>query len=69
MNETAANVTEDTYVCPYCDDSTDECKASVTSLKIGTLLRSHRCNSEDHDNCFLFLAKCLRSGWQYRNAS
>ncbi len=56
-------------VCPYCDNASDECKASVTSLKIGTLLRLNRCNTENHDDCSLFLAKCLRSGWQYRRAS
>ncbi len=55
--------------CPYCDNTADECKASVTSLKIGTLLRLNRCNTENHDDCSLFLAKCLRSGWQYRRAS
>jgi hypothetical protein len=59
--------TED--VCPYCDDNADECKASVSSLKIGALLRSRQCKSEAYDNCSLFLAKCLRSGWQFRYAA
>lgn len=69
MNQIMKGFTEDTDVCPYCDDYADECRASVTSLKLGTLLRLKRCNSENHDNCSLFLAKCLRSGWQYRHAS
>ncbi len=66
MNQ-VKEATED--VCPYCDNGADECMASVTSLKIGASLRLKRCNSEDHDNCSLFLAKCLRSGWQFRYAS
>jgi hypothetical protein len=56
-------------VCPYCDNDADECTASLTSLKIGEVLRLKHCKSEDHDNCSLFLAKCLRSGWQFRYAS
>ena len=66
MNQSVKDMEE---VCPYCDDTADECKASVSSLKIGALLRLNRCKTENHDNCSLFLAKCLRSGWQYRYAS
>ena len=69
MSHIERNITEDKDVCPYCDDNADVCKASVTSLKLGALLRLNRCNSETYDNCSLFLAKCLRSGWQYRYAS
>jgi len=69
MNQIAKNMAEDKDACPYCDDNADECKASVTSLKLGALLRLNRCNSENYDNCSIFLAKCLRSGWQYRYAS
>jgi hypothetical protein len=69
MNATAKEVRKDFDVCPYCDDTADVCKASVTSLKLGALLRLNRCKSENYDNCSLFLAKCLRSGWQYRYAS
>jgi hypothetical protein len=67
MSPISKHLAED--VCPYCDDSADECKASVTSLKLGALLRLKQCKNEDHDNCSLFLAKCLRSGWQFRYAS
>lgn len=56
-------------VCPYCDDTADECRASVTSMKLGALLRSRQCKSDGYDNCSLFLAKCLRSGWQFCYAS
>ena len=69
MNQIAKNIAEDTDACPYCDDNADECKASVTSLKLGALLRFNRCKSETYDNCSLYLAKCLRSGWQFRYAS
>jgi hypothetical protein len=61
MNKRAMAVREDVDACPYCDAGADVCKASVTSLKIGALIGSHRCSSEDYDNCALFLAKCLRA--------
>jgi hypothetical protein len=60
MNAIATEVREDLDACPYCDAEADVCKASVTSLKIGALVRLNRCNSENYDNCALFLAKCLR---------
>jgi len=47
MNHIAKDTAEE--VCPYCDDKADECKASVTSLKLGALLRLNRCNSETYD--------------------
>jgi hypothetical protein len=58
-------IKEDPDVCPYCDNMTDTCEASVTSLKIGASVRSDRCNSENYDDCALFLAKCLRKKSQY----
>jgi hypothetical protein len=61
----ATEVKEDLEVCPYCDARTEVCKASVTSLKIGALVRVNRCNSDNYDNCALFLAKCLRRKWRY----
>lgn len=67
MNRTPKNRGEDT--CPYCDDTEDECRASVMSLKIGALLRLNRCNTEDYDTCSLFLAKCLRSVQRHSYAS
>jgi hypothetical protein len=65
MNARVKEVREDVDACPYCDDRSDVCKASVTSLKLGALVRLKRCSSEDYDTCALFLAKCLRSRWQY----
>ncbi len=65
MNALATRAREDLDACPYCDVKTDVCKASVTSLKIGALVRLKRCNNENYDNCALFLAKCLRRKWQY----
>ncbi len=62
---TKKEVNEDMDACPYCDARADVCKASVTSLKMGALVRFDRCCSENHDNCALFLAKCLRDRWQY----
>lgn len=67
MNQTAKDLFTD--ACPFCDDAADECKASVASLKLGALLRLNRCTIDNYDSCSLFLAKCLRSGRQYRNAS
>jgi hypothetical protein len=61
----ATKAREDQDVCPYCDARTEVCKASVTSLRIGALVRVNRCNSGNYDNCALFLAKCLRRSWQY----
>jgi len=58
MNALATAVKEDSDACPYCDAETDVCRASVTSLKIGALVRLNRCSSENYDNCALFLAKC-----------
>jgi len=68
MNATAKEVMEVVNACPYCDDKADVCKASFASLKIGALVRLKQCKNESYDNCVLFLAKCLRSGWQYRYA-
>jgi len=47
--------------CPYCDNNSDVCMASFTSLKLGKLVRFKHCNSENYDDCALFLAKSLRS--------
>jgi redox-regulated HSP33 family molecular chaperone len=48
--------------CPYCSIETDiyVCRASLTSQSLGNLLRSYYCNSENYDNCAIFLAKILR---------
>jgi hypothetical protein len=65
MNAIVTEVKEDLDACPYCDATADVCKASVTSLKIGALVRSKHCNNGNYDNCVLSLSKCLRRKWQY----
>lgn len=65
MNATAKEVRKDFDACPYCDDKTDVCKASLASIKIGALVRLNRCTTESYDDCVLFLAKCLRSTRRY----
>lgn len=65
MNVTKKEAGKDFDACPYCDDKTDVCKASLASLKIGALVRFNRCTSESYDNCVLFLAKCLRNTRRY----
>lgn len=45
--------------CPYFDAS-DVCKASLSSLLPSPTARVNFCNSEDYDNCPIFLAKALR---------
>jgi len=65
MNVIVKGFRKDLDACPYCDAKADVCNASVTSLKVGALVRVKHCNSENYDNCALFLAKCLRSKWQY----
>jgi len=48
MNAMAKEVKEDLDGCPYCDAKTDLCKASVTSLTIGALVRSNGCSSKTY---------------------
>ncbi len=44
--------------CPYQRD--DICAASLWSLRTDENTKAHYCNSDNHDDCSLFLAKCLR---------
>ena len=46
--------------CPYCNIEADVCVASLTSLKLETLMRLNYCSSDNYDNCPIFLAKNLR---------
>ncbi len=48
------------FTCPYCDDLTNICGASLSSMAITWKKRVLLCNSENHDNCPVYLAKCLR---------
>jgi hypothetical protein len=44
--------------CPYNGNTV--CKASVSSMQLDTLRRAYCCNTENYDNCPIFLAKILR---------
>ena len=57
---TAEMVMDAETLCPHCDIEADVCKASITSLSLGKLLRTGYCESGNYDNCVLFLAKLLR---------
>ncbi len=46
--------------CPYCNIEANICVASLTSLKLGVLMRLNYCSSDNYDNCAIFLAKSLR---------
>ncbi len=61
MNALMEKTDQDTQVlCPYCNIEVDVCSASLTSLRLGILMRLNYCGSENHDNCAIFLAKNLR---------
>lgn len=45
--------------CPYVD-ATHLCNASFSLLLSSSNMRPNLCNSEDYDNCPIFLAKVLR---------
>ena len=55
------NTIKEDLECPYCNNNSDICMASFTSLKIGKLVRLKHCSSENYDDCALFLARSLRS--------
>jgi hypothetical protein len=55
---TAYEISED--FCPHCSIEADVCKASISALSLGKLVRSSYCESENYDNCAIFLAKSLR---------
>jgi len=63
MNVLRSEMSEGSLTCPYCDTNTDVCAASLTSMKVEKSVRVNRCNSENYDNCALFLAKSLRARW------
>lgn len=44
--------------CPYQSDNI--CAASLWSLHTDAKKKAQYCNSDNHDDCSLFLAKCLR---------
>jgi len=44
--------------CPY--NGYTVCKASFSSMKIDSYIRAKCCDTENFDNCPIFLAKVLR---------
>jgi hypothetical protein len=44
--------------CPY--NGNPVCTASVSAMPLDNLRRVHCCNTENYDNCPIFLAKILR---------
>ena len=63
MNVLTKEFREDLMECPFCNNNADVCAASLLSLKLGKLLRFNHCNSENYDDCAIFLARSLRSRW------
>jgi hypothetical protein len=45
--------------CPYTGAS-DVCNAALSSLLPSPSMKANFCNSENYDNCPIFLAKALR---------
>lgn len=48
------------HSCPYCNNESGICAASLSQLVIDTKRRSGYCNNENYDNCPIFLARTLR---------
>lgn len=47
------------FHCP-CFDASEVCNVSLFSLLPSPTLRVYFCNSEDYDNCPIYLANALR---------
>ncbi|MBI5199688.1 MAG: hypothetical protein HZA09_06725 [Nitrospirae bacterium] len=47
-------------MCPYCNTTANICMASISSLLTDIRRRESYCDSENYDNCPIFLAKSLR---------
>ncbi len=47
-------------ICPYCNTTANICMASISSLLTDIRRRESYCDSENYDNCPIFLAKSLR---------
>ena len=46
--------------CPY--NGIDTCMASLSSMLLDDVKRTDCCNTENHDDCPMFLSKILRKG-------
>lgn len=52
--------------CPY--QRNDVCAASLWSLRTDDNKKTQYCNSDNYEDCSLFLSKCLRMcGGEYEN--
>lgn len=47
------------HLCPYCDNETEICTASCSSMLIDSRMRMKYCGNEDYDDCPIFLVKQL----------
>lgn len=48
------------YYCPFGNEESQVCSASLSSLVIGKSRRQAYCGGDDYDNCPIFLARMLR---------
>lgn len=48
-------------VCPFYSRRDSICLASISSMSVSDINVLLRCQSEDHDNCPVFLSKILRN--------
>jgi len=46
-------------LCPYCDDETEICMASCSSMLVDSRMRMKYCGNEDYDDCPIFMVKQL----------
>ncbi len=54
-------VIREEHNCPYCNDESGICAASLSRMVIDTNRRAGHCDNENYDNCPIFLARTLRS--------
>ncbi|MBF0505422.1 MAG: hypothetical protein HQL09_01180 [Nitrospirae bacterium] len=59
-SNTVYTVVGDEHNCPYCNNEAGICAASLSRLVIDANRRTGHCDSENYDNCPIFLARTLR---------
>jgi hypothetical protein len=47
-------------LCPYRNIETERCMAAISTMSLGPMTRLTYCDTENFDNCPVFLAKVLR---------
>lgn len=50
-----------TSPCPFLQSTPARCRAAAAGRVFDRSRRARRCQSDDHDNCPLFMARLLRS--------